>query len=275
MTLTDTHTHLYLDEFAVDGGGEAAVRRALAAGVSRMVMPNVDLATIEPMEQLAAQFPGTVFMAMGLHPTEVGADWAAGVDAVESRILAAPERYVAIGEVGIDLYWDDTFRREQMDAFERQARLADRLGKPIIIHCREGLAEALEVLEAVPGARAVFHSFGGTEADVGTIRRHGDHYFGINGIVTFKNSDLRHTLPAIGIDRILLETDSPYLAPVPRRGRRNESALLPYIAAHIADALSLTAGQVAAVTSASATTFFHLPPTPQEAVAVPDGHLRD
>lgn len=256
--LTDTHTHLYLDEFAPDGGGEAAVRRAMAAGVGRMVMPNVDLSTIAPLKSLAELFPGVVYMAMGLHPTEVADDWQSAIEAVESHILAEPDRYIAVGEIGIDLYWDSTHRAAQMLAFERQTRLAVQLGKPVIIHCREGLAETLEVLEGIPGARAVFHSFGGTEADVEAIRRHGDHYFGINGIVTFKNSRLREVLPAIGLDRILLETDSPYLAPVPHRGRRNESAYLGAVAAHIASALGTDAATVAAVTSASATSLFSL-----------------
>ena len=257
MTLTDTHTHLYLDDFAPDGGGEAAVRRALAAGVGYMIMPNVELTTVEPMQRLSERFPGVVHMAMGLHPTEVGDGWQSALERVEELVTATPDSYVAVGEVGIDLYWDASRCREQMDAFARQTELAVQLGKPLIIHCREGLAEVLEVLAAYPQARAVFHSFGGSEADVEAIRGHGDHYFGINGIVTFKNSRLREVLPAIGLDRILLETDSPYLAPVPYRGRRNESAYLPAIAAHVAASLGTDADTVAAVTTASARGFFN------------------
>lgn len=259
MTLTDTHTHLYDPAFDADGGGSAAVDRAIAAGVERMIFPNVDAESIEPLEALAAQYPGRVFMAMGLHPTEVHADWQMTLGAIEARILAAPERYVAIGEVGIDLYWDATYRHEQIEAFERQARLAVRLDKPVIIHCREGLADTLDVLRRVSGVRAVFHSFGGSADDVAAIRAEGDFYFGINGIVTFKNSGLREVLPEIGSGRILLETDSPYLAPVPKRGRRNESAYLPHIAQTVADALEMSVEKLAEITTANAAEFFRLP----------------
>lgn len=259
MKLIDTHTHLYLDEFAPDGGGEAAVRRALAAGVEHMVFPNVDCGTIGPMEALADMFPGAVSCAMGLHPTEVQADWAEALARVEEHMeaqTAAGRRYVAVGEVGIDLYWDRTFREEQMRVFERQCRTAARLGLPVIIHCREGLAETLEVLRGVPGVRGVFHSFGGTEADVEAVRATGDFYFGINGIVTFKNSGLGAVLPVIGAGRVLLETDSPYLAPVPRRGRRNESAFLPYICAFVAGRLGIDAETAADMTAANARDLF-------------------
>lgn len=225
-----------------------------------MMFPNVDLTTVEPMRVLAAQFPDNVTMAMGLHPTEIGPNWQEDLAKIHDETLrgASKGEYKAIGEVGIDLYWDATYEREQMQAFERQIDWAIELGLPVIIHCREGQKQALEVLQGKP-VKAVFHSFGGTTDDVEEIRRVGDFYFGINGIVTFKNSRLRESLPAIGLDRILLETDSPYLAPVPHRGRRNESAYLPHIAAHIASHLSLPQEEVAAVTTANALRLFNLP----------------
>ena len=234
--MTDTHTHLYMPEYDSDGGGEAAVRRALAAGVGHMIFPNVDIASVAPMLELSSKFRDEVSCAMGLHPTELGEDWRANVAAI-MELLGDGSEYVAVGEVGIDLYWDNTRREEQMQAFDIQAAKAGELGLPLIIHCRDGLDETLEVLGGHRGVQAVFHSFGGTPADVERRRAVGDYYFGINGIVTFKNSTLREVLPAIGIDRLLLETDSPYLAPVPKRGRRNESSFLPYIAAHVADNL--------------------------------------
>lgn len=255
--MIDTHTHLYLPDFNPDGGGEAAVERALAAAVDRMIFPNVDVDSIEPLERLAAKFPGKVFRAMGLHPTEVNGEWRPIVDAIMARMEADPG-YVAVGEVGIDLYWDKTFEREQMDAFDFQVAESVSRGLPLIIHCREGLPQALEVLSGHPEAKGVFHSFGGSEADVAAIRRCGDYYFGINGIVTFKNSGLAGVLPAIGIDRILLETDSPYLAPVPRRGRRNESAFLPYTAARVAESLNLGLDDVERITTANAEQLFGL-----------------
>lgn len=258
MMLIDTHTHLYLENFNPDGGGHEAVLRALAAGVGHMIFPNVDLSTIEPMEALADSFPAAVSCAMGLHPTEVGADWQETLAKIEEKFSRGTRRYVAVGEVGIDLYWDTTFRAEQMLAFERQCRLAAEYGLPVIIHCREGLAETLEVLRAVAPVQAVFHSFGGTVEDVEAIRAVGDFYFGINGIVTFKNSGLREVLPVIGLDRLLLETDSPYLAPVPKRGRRNESAYLPYICAFIAQAMGRSAETIAAATTTNARRLFSL-----------------
>ncbi|MCC8039084.1 MAG: TatD family hydrolase [Bacteroidales bacterium] len=258
MSLFDTHTHLYLPEF--DPSPSAAVERAIAAGVTRMMFPNVDLTTIEPMRDLASQFPDNVTMAMGLHPTEIGPGWQDDLQKIHEELLqgAAKGEYKAVGEVGIDLYWDATYEREQMQAFERQVDWAIELGLPVIIHRREGQRQALEVLQGKP-VKAVFHSFGGTPQDVEEIRRVGDFYFGINGIVTFKNSRLRETLPAIGLDRLLLETDSPYLAPVPHRGRRNESAYLPHIAAHIASHLSLPIDEVTESTTANALTLFSLP----------------
>lgn len=254
--LIDTHTHLYLEQFP--DGGSAAVGRALQAGVGHMILPNVDLTTVEPMRRLHSSFPDVTSMAMGLHPTEVGADWRDTLRATYGHIEAAPDDYVAIGEIGIDLYWDKTFRDEQMSVFEAQIRWAVDRSLPVIIHCRDGLDEALEVLASGPVPQGVFHSFGGTVDDVERIRSIGDFYFGINGIVTFKNSKLRDTLPAIGADRILLETDAPYLAPVPHRGKCNESAYLVHTAAHVADALDLPIQTLADITSASANRLFGL-----------------
>ena len=255
--MIDTHTHLYLPEFEEPSAGENAVRRALLAGVEKMIFPNVDLSTIKPMEQLAAKFPNSVYCAMGLHPTEVATSWRDDLSIIFDR-FEINQSYVAVGEVGIDLYWDKTHRHEQVEAFAMQVDKAITLDLPVIIHCREGLEEVIGVLRQFPQARAVFHSFGGTIEDVENIRKVGDYYFGINGIVTFKNSKLRDVLPVIGLERLLLETDSPYLAPVPKRGKRNESAFLPYICAHIAQALNLTASQVDGATTSNACMLFKL-----------------
>ena len=256
--LVDTHTHLYLPEFEdTPGGGAAAVERAIAAGVTHMIFPNVSLDTIGPMQRLAAQYPGRISMAMGLHPTEVGENWQEDTDRTLAEFSNAG--YCALGEVGIDLYWDRTYEHQQMLSLERQLAFAAERALPVIIHCREGLPQVLEVLSQFPALTAVFHSFGGAIADVEAIRRHGDHYFGINGIVTFKNCHVRDTLPAIGLDRLVLETDSPYLAPVPHRGKRNESAYLIHTAAHIAATLCLPPEEIASRTTANATRLFSLP----------------
>lgn len=251
----DTHTHLYLEEFAPTP--QDAVKRAIDAGVTKMIFPNVDLSTINPMKELSSSFPLNTFMAMGLHPTEIKETWVEDLAKTKEEFNKHIDKYIAIGEIGIDLYWDKTFRTEQMQALEQQFQWAIDANIPVIIHCREGLAEILEVLDRMnEKPKGVFHSFGGTIDDVEQIRKSGDFYFGINGIVTFKNSKLRETLPYIGIDRILLETDAPYLAPVPHRGKRNESAYLIHTAAHIAQHLALTTEQVAQKTSYNAHQLF-------------------
>lgn len=253
--IVDTHTHLYLEEFG--DGGQDAVQRAIDVGVGLMILPNVDRSTVEPMKRLHNSFPNNTLMAIGHHPTEVDDTPAeAQIDYVVSE-LANGQHYAAIGEIGIDLYWDATHRVRQMEVFRLQLQLAAQHQLPVIIHCREGLCEVLEVIDSLADVpQCVFHSFGGTTDDVDEIRRRGDFYFGINGIVTFKNSKLREVLPAIGIDRILLETDAPYLAPVPFRGKRNESAYIIHTAAHIANALGITAEEVAERTTANARQLF-------------------
>lgn len=253
--IVDTHTHLYLPEFE---SPSAAVERAIGAGVGHMVFPNVDLSTIEPMLALHKLYPDNTSVAMGLHPTEVGDDWESVLARIESEFDSTC-KFVAVGEIGIDLYWDKTYRLQQREVFRRQVNWAADRGLPVIIHCREGLDDVLDVLSSVERLpTGVFHSFGGSVADVARIRSIGDFYFGINGIVTFKNSSLRDVLPSIGIDRLLLETDSPYLAPVPHRGKRNESAFIVHTAAYVANVLCLSQQDVHDITTANASSLFNL-----------------
>ncbi len=254
--MIDTHTHLYMADYAEDGGGEAAVQRAIAAGVDHMIFPGVRTDSVEPMKQLAAKFPQNVSLAQGLHPTEVKENWREELDFLMAEL--AQGGYVAVGECGMDLHWDTAFVPQQMVVFDEQVRRAGELGLPVIIHCRDGLDQTLEVLQGHRGVPAVFHSFGGTEEDVERIRRIGDYYFGINGIVTFKNSKIREVIPAIGLDRLLLETDAPWLAPVPNRGKRNESAYVPLIAAHIAGYLGIPVEEIDQRTTANARNLFKL-----------------
>lgn len=263
--MIDTHTHLYLDNFddiaagcnpALMEGQVAAVDRAVAAGIRKMIFPNVDRSTVEPMRRLAALRPDVTTMAMGLHPTEVKENYRQELAFMMEELRKNASDYAAVGEVGIDLYWDRSFEKEQMVVFDAQVSEAEQLGLPVIIHCREGLPQCLEVLSAHPGVKAVFHSFGGTEADVDSIRRVGDYYFGINGIVTFKNSGLRQVLPAIGAERILTETDAPYLAPVPFRGKRNESAMMVKTTEEIARALGMEFSRLEKITEDNAISLF-------------------
>lgn len=263
--MIDTHSHIYMPDFDLEGqkpgtyaGQREAVGRALAAGVERVILPAVDRTSIEPMRALHALCPAATSLAMGLHPTEVKDDFEEHLAFITDELLRNSADYVAVGEIGIDLYWDKTFEKEQMDVFDRQLALAVQMEKPVIIHCREALPQVLEVLEGHPRAKAVFHSFGGSIADVDAIRRTGDYYFGINGIVTFKNCNVRSVLPHIGTERLLTETDSPYLAPVPHRGKRNESAYTPFVLTTMAEALAMTPDALDNVTTNNAKRLFQL-----------------
>lgn len=253
--LIDTHTHLYLSEFSPLE--TEAVDRAVSAGVDKMIFPNVDKTTVEPMKKLHEARPQVTAIAIGLHPTEVNDEDAAVQTAFVELELLSDDAYVAIGEIGVDLYWDKTFADRQMQVFEHQLKLAEKYNLPVIIHCREALDEILEVMEKF-GNRvpSVFHSFGGSVDDVEKIRRVTDCFFGINGIVTFKNSGLAKVLPVIGSDRILLETDSPYLTPVPHRGKRNESAYIIHTAAKVADSFGVSMEEIGRITSDNARKLF-------------------
>lgn len=253
--LIDTHTHLYGEEF--DADRDTVVGNIISSGVGHLILPNIDEASLPRMKAMAQTYPGITSMAIGLHPTEVGPDWAAAVDRLMAE-LSDTHPYVAIGEIGMDLYWDDTHGEEQMHALDRQLGVACSRNLPVIIHCRKALAPTLEVLEGHPGVRGVMHSFEGTPADVEAVRKRADMYFGVNGIVTFKKSTVPALLPVIGIGRILLETDSPYLAPVPYRGKRNDSSNLPLIAQSVAATLGLTLAEVEQATTHSARALFNL-----------------
>ncbi|MDE6556694.1 MAG: TatD family hydrolase, partial [Duncaniella sp.] len=194
MQFVDTHTHIYLPEF--DADRKEVVDRALDAGITKMVLPNVDLGTIGPMRRLASEYPENFSMAIGLHPTEVNQDWEKNLKVIYDELDAHSTEYIAIGEIGIDLYWDKTFRKEQMQVLEQQLKWAIERDLPVIIHCREGLNEVLDVMDSMNEVPVgVFHSFGGSIEDVRRSRNTGDFYFGINGIVTFKNSRLKDVLP--------------------------------------------------------------------------------
>ena len=252
--MIDTHTHIYLEEFDEDRA--EVVRRAREAGVERVILPNVDLDTVEAMRATHELFPGYCRMAMGLHPTSVEADYREKLDRTKELLLAGG--YCAVGEIGLDLYWDKTYAREQEEAFVEQTNWAVELDLPVIIHCRDAFDEIVALLRSgrVAPFRGVFHSFTGTAGEVRTLRALGDYYFGINGIVTFKNAHLEDMVREVGIDRLLLETDAPYLAPVPYRGKRNEPSYLPRMARRIADILEISLDEVESVTTANALRLF-------------------
>lgn len=257
--MIDTHTHLYMADAYPDGDDAAAVRRAIDAGVDFMIFPGVNEHTIEPMETLHRAFPNNTAVAYGVHPDDLRDDWQVQLSEVRKRMKAS--HAVAVGEVGIDLYRETRYVERQKDAFEEQIRWAIEDNIPVIIHCREGLEETLEVIRRFPTdvrPKFLFHSFTYTPDEVKRIRSEvPEAMFGINGVVTFKNAPLvREAVKEIGLAHILLETDAPYLSPVPHRGKRNESAMVPYIAQCIADTLGVSAEEVAAATTASARAFF-------------------
>lgn len=257
MEFIDTHTHL--SDEAFENGGTDMVRKAIEAGVTMMVLPGTSLDELESMKRLAAEFPDNLRMFVGLHPTELTDDPDRALEVIRQELSSGAVRYAGVGEIGIDLHEDAAGREKQMAAFDAQCRMALDYGLPVNIHCRDGLAEVLEVLRALPQVpRGAFHCFGGTPDDVARIREVGDFYFGINGIVTFKNSGLRETLPYIGLDRIVLETDAPYLAPTPYRGKRNDSSFIPLIASQIAVTLGVDIRDVAEVTTRSARNLYRL-----------------
>ena len=236
----DTHTHIYLPEF--DDDCDVVVERAKEAGVTMMMLPNVDTETIVPLKNIMSRYADCCVAAMGLHPTSVDGDYKQRLE--EIRLEFEKGGYLAVGEVGVDLYWDKTFRREQLEVFAEQLRWAKERAMPVIIHNREALEDTVAVLKENPVDRFVMHSFGGSVDDVRRVREVGDAYFGINGVATFKNAKLEDTIKEIGIDRLVVETDAPYLSPVPYRGKRNEPSYIVNTIKKIAEVLSLTQKEV-------------------------------
>lgn len=258
MRLIDTHTHIYGPEF--EGDIDEVMSRALEAGVARMILPACDPESIAPMRTLQRKYPREIVLAAGLHPTELADDWRPQLDAIEHELTSHRDDYVAVGEVGMDLYWDKSRLEDQKRVFEYQLRLAERLVLPVIIHCREAIDETLGVINRLERKPSLlFHSFGGTVDDVIKIRATApDAYFGIGGVATFKNCRVSEAFGEIGLDRIMLETDAPYLAPVPHRGHRNEPAYVALTARFIAQAMQMSPEQLAEATTDNAIRFFGL-----------------
>lgn len=223
MNFIDTHSHLFLEEFAEDL--PLVMQRAKAAGVSRIYMPNIDCSTIKPLLDTVAQYPDYCFPMIGLHPTSVNANFREELK-VMKEMLDQSHPFVAIGEVGMDLYWDRTFINEQFEAFETQIQWSAQYRLPLVIHSRDSFEEVYQVIKRNEhkNLKGIFHSFTGTVEEAERLLQFDDFYLGINGVVTFKKSTLPEVLKSVPLERIVLETDSPYLTPAPNRGKRNESA---------------------------------------------------
>ncbi len=253
MLLTDTHTHFYYETDA--GKQEELMQRCLANGIKRLFLPNVDTKSIEMIDNLVKRYPENCFAMAGLHPCDVKEDYLVQLSTIYASI--ADREIYAIGEIGIDLYWDKTTLQIQKDAFKRQITWAKELGLPIVIHCREAFDEVFEVLESERDEklRGIFHCFTG---NLMQAKRAIDlnFYLGIGGVVTYKKAGLDLVLSDIPIEYIVLETDSPYLAPVPFRGKPNESSYLIHVAQKVAEIYGLSVEEVADITTENSKNIF-------------------
>ncbi|MBO4600163.1 MAG: TatD family hydrolase [Bacteroidales bacterium] len=261
--MIDTHCHLYDEAF--DNDRSQAVSRALDAGVSLMLLPAIDSHSHDRQEALANTYPGHFRQMMGLHPTSVTADFEPELDLVQKKLFAqdipdaAGPRYVAVGEIGLDLYWDKSYLEQQLHVLRQQILWAQQTDLPVCLHVRKAHNELFNLLRDLnlPRYKGVMHCFGGSVQEAHKAVEMGFH-IGIGGVVTFKNATLAEVARAVPLDRILLETDAPYLAPVPHRGQRNESAYIPLIAQCIATLRGITFQQVAETTTLAARQLFAL-----------------
>lgn len=261
--MIDTHCHIDEEAFAPDR--EEVIARQREAGVQAMIVPGVNVASIETVLDVCHAHPGYCYPALGLHPEDVKADWQEQLGIVENAIRAHLHELVAIGEIGLDYYWDKTYKEAQQEVLRRQLMLARELDLPVILHNREATEDILRIVKEV-GGRGVFHCFSGSK-ETAQLILHLGFYLGIGGVLTFKNSKLADTLAELAemrsssnlsplTSRLLLETDAPYMAPVPHRGERNESRFMDHVAERLAQALNSTKEQIIEATNANARQLF-------------------
>lgn len=252
--MIDTHAHVYLEDYKDDL--PAVIERAKSAHVHYILMPNIDVHSIESMHRVAEAYPGYCLPMMGLHPTSVKDDYGQQLSKMEK--LLSKNTYCAVGEIGMDLYWDKTYQKEQVIAFETQLKWAKELQLPVVIHVRKALMPVLESMYKVgiEGLKGVFHAFSGSGPV--EIMKMKTFKMGIGGVVTFKNASLRETLKSIPVDYLVIETDAPFLTPVPYRGKRNESSYLSYIIQELASVYALSPEEISRITTQNAVNLFNL-----------------
>ena len=253
MEFIDTHSHLYDEAFA--GEEDAAVARAAESGVNRIIFPDIDSQSRDAMFDFADRHTGVIFPCLGLHPTSVGADWQKELSHMEEYL----DRSIwAIGEIGLDCYWSKEYLKEQQEVMRIQLEMAAARDLPVIIHSRESTELIINILKECRhlGLRGVFHAFSGSMETFRELQKLGDWYIGIGGVLTYKKASIAETVRDIPLERILLETDSPYLTPVPFRGKRNESSYIPHIAARLAELTSHDISLVAETTTSNARKLF-------------------
>ncbi len=255
MKLIDTHTHLYLDNFSDDR--EKVIESAISSGVKTMLLPAIDMSTFDAMNELALSYPGNCLPMIGLHPTSVSGDYEKELEFVEKELKE--NKYVAVGEIGIDLYWDSTYYDQQKDAFRRQLKMAKEYKLPVAIHTRDSFNEIYPIVkeESNYDLKGVFHCFTGTREEADIIIDLG-FSMGIGGILTFKNSGLSEVVSQLPMENLLLETDSPFLTPVPFRGKRNQSSYLTYVVTRLAEVLKINVSDAAEATTRNAQELFNI-----------------
>lgn len=253
----DTHTHIYLEQFDTDRA--AMIDRARALGVDILLLPNIDIETLARLDQCVVDYPGVCYGMNGLHPCSVKPDYKKEIKKLEQAF--ANDKYVAIGEIGIDLHWDKSLYDEQVKAFEYQIDWAADLGLPFVIHSREALDINIEIVRKKQNGNltGIFHCFNGDLAQANKIKEIG-FLLGLGGVITYKNSGMGDFLEQMDMQQIVLETDAPYLSPVPKRGKRNEPSYIPHIVEKIADVKAMEIKDIAAVTTQNAIELFHLSP---------------
>lgn len=258
MEFIDTHSHLFAEEYNNDL--KEVIDRAKEVGVSKICMPNIDCSSIEAMLKISGRYKRYCYPMIGLHPTSVEMNYREQLNEMR-HLLHAPNEFVGIGEVGLDFYWDRTYLRQQLDAFHIQLQWALEYQLPLIIHCRDAFEEMVDLMQPYikeASLRGIFHSFAGTEKEAEKLLQFSGFKLGINGIVTFKKSSLPLTLKMIPLTRLVLETDSPYLAPAPNRGKRNESANVKEVGRKLSEIYGLTIQEVADTTTRNALEVFRL-----------------
>lgn len=259
MQWIDTHTHLYQPKF--DDDRPEAMDRCTAAGVHRLLLPNIDAASIPRVHDMMDRWPDRCFGMMGLHPCHVQAETLeAELAAIQAALEAGDRAYVAVGEIGLDLYWDKSTLGLQREAFQQQVSWAKSHSLPIVIHVRDAFAELFEELDKCndDSLSGVVHCFTGNLTQAERVLDYGNFYLGIGGVATYKNGGLDAVLPHVRRDRVILETDSPYLSPVPHRGKRNESSYTAIVGERVADFWQMPLAEAAAITTANAERLFHL-----------------
>lgn len=255
MQFIDTHSHLYDEAFA--DGMDLAVERAVQEGVTGIILPDIDSSSRKQMFDLAHRHPGRLYPCLGLHPTSIDTDWMTELEKLDEF---KNEPIVAIGEIGIDCYWSKEFLEQQKEAFRIQLKMAHDRDLPVIIHSRESTEIILDILKECRNLnlRGVFHAYSGSKETYRELQKSGDWYVGIGGVLTFKKASIAETVKDIPLERIVLETDSPYLTPVPFRGKRNESAYIPHIAAKLAEIKGIDILEAAQQTTLNAKSLFKI-----------------